>query len=375
MNRHRILLIVGVLLLVGAVGFSMYLSRRADDPEPEEERPAEQVRTLTVRNRAVPTFIELTGRLVAEDRIDLYSEVAGVLLQTNPPFRAGNTFAPGQTLIRIDDAEFRQSLIASRSAFLRSIAMLMPDIKLDFPASYPAWLTYLDGFEPTRPLPSLPPPATDQERYFLTGRNIYTQFYEIRQMEVRLGKYRIRAPFRGTVAQADITTGTLVQQGQKLGEFIRSGRYELEAVISPDYLPYVREGQAVTLRSGRPDQEWQGRVARLGEQVDQATQAVRVFVRVTGEDLREGMFLTGTIEAETFEQVEVLPRRVLLDEDRVFVIRDGRATLQPVEVLHRTDTEAVVRGLPDGAHVIEERRTGAFEGTAVEPMPQEEAAR
>lgn len=373
MNRHRILLIVGVLLLVGAVGFSMYLSRRGDDPEPEEERPAEQVRTLTVRNRSVPTFIELTGRLVAEDRIDIYSEVAGVLLQTNPPFRAGNTFAPGQTLIRINDDEFRQSLIASRSAFLRSIAMLMPDIKLDFPASYQAWLAYLDGFDPSRPLPSLPPPATDQERYFLTGRNIYTQFHEIRQMEVRLGKYQIRAPFRGTVAQADITTGTLVQQGQKLGEFIRSGRYELEAVISTDDVPYVREGQPVTLRSGRTDQEWQGRVVRISEQVDQATQAVRVFVRLAGEDLREGMFLTGNIAAETFAGVEVLPRRVLVEEDRVFVIRDGRATLQPVEVLHRTDTEALVRGLQDGEHVIEERRTGAFEGTEVEPMDGEGA--
>jgi multidrug efflux pump subunit AcrA (membrane-fusion protein) len=146
-------------------------------------------------------------------------------------------------------------------------------------------------------------------------------------------------------------------------------------VLSTDDLPYVREGQAVTLRSGRPSHSWSGRVVRISEQVDQATQAVRVFVRVAGDDLREGMFLTGEIEAETFEQVEVLPRRVLLDQDRVFVIRDGRATLQPVEVLHRTDTEAVVRGLPDGAHVIEERRTGAFEGTEVEPMPQEEAAR
>jgi membrane fusion protein, multidrug efflux system len=370
MTRHRILLAVGILLLVGAVVFSRYLSGREEEPEPEPEVPTEQVRARTVQNREVPTFIGLTGRLVAEERIALYSEVSGVLLPPPTPFKSGSTFARGETLIRIDDEEFRQSLIASRSAFLRAITMLMPDIKLDFPASYEAWLAYLNAFDPSRPVPAPPTPATDQERYFLTGRNVYTQYHEIRQMEVRLGKYRIRAPFHGTVAQAQITTGTLVQQGQRLGEFIRTGRYELEATLSPDDLRFVRAGQTVTLTNGRPDQTWQGRVARIGAQIDPATQAVPVFVRVEGPDLREGMFLTGQIKAETFERVEVVPREVLIDENRVFVIREGRATLQPVEVLHRTDTEAVVRGLQDGEQVIEERRTGAFEGTQVEPLTQ-----
>ncbi|MFN6946530.1 MAG: efflux RND transporter periplasmic adaptor subunit, partial [Cytophagaceae bacterium] len=219
MTRRRIILLSGILIFLGAVIASILLSRRGREADEVADLPSEQVRVLEVNNREIPTYIEITGRLAAEDRIDIYSEVGGVLLPTTPAFRPGNTFSQGQVLIRIDDSEFRQNLIASRSSFLRSITMLMPDIRLDFSDNYENWLSYLEQFDVNRSIPSLPEPATSQERYFLTGRNIYTQYHEIRQMELRLNKYRIRAPFNGTVTEALITQGTLVMQGQRLGQF------------------------------------------------------------------------------------------------------------------------------------------------------------
>ncbi|WMJ72056.1 efflux RND transporter periplasmic adaptor subunit [Cytophagaceae bacterium ABcell3] len=366
--KRKILIIAGLALFIVALLFSIMLARRETTPDVTTEDISEAVRVQEVNNRNIPAFVDLSGRLVAEEKIDVFSEVGGVLLPTDPPFRPGNRFKEGQTLIRINDDEFRQSLIASRSALLQSITQVMPDLRLDFSENYEAWLAYLENFDVNRPVPPLPEPASSQERYFLTGRNVMTQYHEIRQMEVHLTKFRIRAPFTGIVTEAEITTGTLVIQGQRLGQFIKSGVYELEATVSTMDLRYVSEGDSVELRNNSLEGPVFGQVVRVGEQIDPATQSVNIYIRVVDESLREGMFMTGRVRAQTFENVESLPRNILIDGNQVFVVEDGRARLRPLDVVHQTDTAAVVKGLEDGELIIRERRTEAFEGTDVEPL-------
>ena len=44
-------------------------------------------------------------------------------------------------------------------------------------------------------------------------------------MEATLDKYTIKAPFNVVVTQSNINPGTLVRNGQKLGEFINTYLY------------------------------------------------------------------------------------------------------------------------------------------------------
>ncbi len=366
MNKHRITLIIGIIILIAAILISIFIIPREDEPEPQVDLPAEQVRAFEVRNREIPVSIKITGQLIAEGRIDIFSEAGGILINGTKPFKVGNNFNKGDIIIHINDDEFRQSIIASRSAFLRAITMLMPDIKLDYQENYQTWLKYINDFDVNRPVPNLPEPSSPQERYFLTGRNIYTQYHEIRQMEVRLGKYRIRAPFNGTVTEALITPGSLVIQGQRLGEFIQTGAYELESTVSTNDLRFIQTGDSVKLNSRVSGKTWQGTIARIGEQIEPASQSIRIFVSVKADNLKEGMFLSGEIKAQTFENAETIRREILIRDFQVFTIINGQARLQAVEVLHVADEEVVVRGLQDGDIIINERKSEAFEGREVE---------
>ena len=55
---------------------------------------------------------------------------------------------------------------------------------------------YLDEFELSQPLKNLPKTSSDQEKFFITGKNIYTTYYNTRNLELIYQKHLIRAPIR-----------------------------------------------------------------------------------------------------------------------------------------------------------------------------------
>ena len=79
----------------------------------------------------------------------------------------------------IDQRKAAYNLHAMRSSLLNAITMMMPDLKLDYPMAYTNWAKYLAEFEVENSVQPLPDPATEEEKIFLGGRNIYNIYYNI----------------------------------------------------------------------------------------------------------------------------------------------------------------------------------------------------
>ena len=369
-KRQKIILACGIAILAASIFISQFLAGQADrKAEPGSTPPPGQrarlVSTQQVEVSDVQAYIDITGRLQAEDKIDVYAEVTGVLLPTRIDFKVGNTFPRGSLLLRLDDSEARQSLRSAKSNFVNTLASVIPDLEIDFPEASDAWNQYLLNFDVNEPLPALPEPSSKRIKLFLTARQVYSQYYEIRQAEERLDKYRLYAPFTGTLTEASINKGTLVRSGQKVGEFIRSGVYELETAVSTDELPYVAVGDSVMLSSIQMRNSYQGEIVRINDQVETNTQTVKIFVRVANPDLKSGMYLEGKIKGRLFENATELRRDILVNDSQVFVVEDSTAVLKAVTPLKTSDTTAIVRGLQPGATVISENNLSSFEGTKV----------
>ena len=242
---------------------------------------------------------------------------------------------------------------------------------MDFPEIYDRWYNYLQNLDPEKPLPTLPEVENERQRLFLTGRNIYTQYHSLKQLEERLNKFKIYAPFDGTVTEVMINEGTLVMQGQRLGEFVKTGVYELESSVGLEEKDEINVGDTVKMNSVQLEKSYQGYISRINEKVDQQTQTIDVYVRVEGDELTTGMYMEGKVSADKFPSAVRIPREVLVDENHVFVVKDSLSVLTDVEVLHLTDEEAVVSGIEDNAAVILGDRTAAFEDTKVSPTKAE----
>lgn len=370
MNKRKIFIILGVVILAATLFMVTSISSDSSSkPDQEGEEAVNQtavvVDTKKAKNQVIQTYIEITGRLQPEDKIDIYAEVSGVLQNTGKPFKEGVYYRRGQVLVRINNDEAQQNLNAQKNSFINSLAQVVPDLKIDYPDIYEPWKNYMLAIEMGESLPPLPPVETEQQKLFLTGRNVYTQYYNIKQLESRLDKYVIRAPFNGSITEVDINQGTLVRSMQKLGEFVKTGVYELEAAVNIDELPFIEPGKKVILMPVKGDQDYEGSISRINKRVDQQTQTVEVFIRVYGDDLLSGMYLEGKIAANQYSNALRIPRESLLNGDMVFIIQDSTATLQNVEVLKTTEDEAIVKGLPNGSTIIIEEQNAAFEGTKV----------
>ncbi len=374
-TKRRIGVAAGFGILLGSFFVSQLFSTlKTPPPTRPEAAPLPVVEVVTARPEAQSTSLEVQGSLVAFDKIDLFSEVSGTLEETSRPFKVGSYFPEGSVLIRIDDTEARLSLLSQKSNLLNAITQIMPDLKIDHPESFPAWEAYLQAFDLEQPIRPFPQPVNDQEKYFIASRNLHTQYYTIKSAEERLGKYVLSAPFAGVLTQTSINPGAVVRAGQKLGELMNNAAFELEATVPLSDLQYVRTGSAVTLFSDDVNGQWSGRVKRISDQVDPGSQTVKVFIGLNGPQLREGMYLRGKIDAGTIENAVSVPRNLLVDQKRLYVLRDTLLDLKEVEVVRYEGDQAIVKGLEEGAQYLIEKLPGAFAGMRVqakntEPTP------
>lgn len=366
--RQVIIVVVSILILILAVVASGFLSKRSAPKKKEDQKElVKLVQVEPVMNKEIQAQVSIYGRLVPFEKTELYAEVGGMLLKTGKSFKEGSRFSKGELLLRIDDTEQQLNLRGQRAQLLSTITQMMPDIKIDYAESLDQWNTYRKNFDVEKSLEELPKPQSDREKDFITLKNIYNQYYNIKALEERLTKYSIYAPFNGELTEAMINTGSLIRAGQKIGTLMNTSVYELEASISLEDLQYIGLGDIVNLKSEDLEGSWKGRVSRIASTIETKTQSVKLYIRVAGGKLRENMFLTGNVEADRMANVIEIPRKLLIDDSKVYVVKgDSVLALEAVQLVKVSENTALVKGLTDGTKLLSERFPGAFEGMKVD---------
>ncbi|WP_373074548.1 efflux RND transporter periplasmic adaptor subunit [Zeaxanthinibacter enoshimensis] len=366
MNTRKILLSIlgGVVILL-----SLYLAnsiiKSKTTPRPTPAKVVKTVFTDTVQNGTVPIVVPANGNLVAKKRVELFSEVQGIFRPGNKLYRPGQQYRSGETMIRIDAEEYRASVQSAKSNLYNLITSIMPDLRLDYPEISGKWQEYLNSFDMERPTPELPELTTEKEKYFISGRGILTNYYNVKNLEQRLGKYIIRAPFDGVLTEALVTEGTLIRAGQKLGEFINTGTFELEVAISKTFSDLLRVGEAVNLTNLDGSETYKGKVSRINARVEQGSQTITAFIEVNDPELREGMYLEALLDARNEENAIEIDRSLLLEDDKIFVVRDSILDYINVKPVYFTDKKVVLKDVPDGTTIISKPVVGAYAGMLV----------
>jgi multidrug efflux pump subunit AcrA (membrane-fusion protein) len=362
-----LLALLGIAILAGGLFAFRYLSgKKTPPPKKEIVKRIKEVDTREVVNQEITTTLDVQGRLEAYNKIDLFSEVGGAVIATGKSFKKGTYFKKGSVLLGIDDGETRLNIQSQKASLLNAMAKMMPDLKTDYPESFTAWDTYLDGFSIDAPMESLPVPVTKQEKLFVAGRNIQTQYYAVKSLEDRLSKYVLYAPFSGVLTSTLINKGAVVRSGQQLGQLMATGHYELVATVPLSQLNYLQPGAEVRLVSEDIEGTWTGKVNRISDLVDPNSQTVDVFVGVRGNDLRQGMYLRGSATAKPIDGAVAIDRDLLINESEVYVLsNDSLLRLMPVTVRRFQRNTAIVTGLPDGAELVTSAVAGAYDGMPV----------
>lgn len=365
MRKITLSILLGIILIGGSIFIANWIVDSKKERKPKIQKVIKTVFVDTVTNGVVPIKVPANGNLVAKNRVELYAEVQGVFKKGSKLFKTGQEYGSGTTLISIDADEYYASVQAAKSDLYNLITSLMPDLQLDYPEHFPKWKTYLTNFDLNKSTPKLPEISSENEQFFITGRGIYSSYYNVKNLEQRLAKYTIRAPFSGILTETLVTEGTLVRAGQKLGEFIKPGVYELQVSVGKSFADFLKVGEQVALQNLEGTQNYMGKVIRINGSVDQATQTVTAFVEVSGEDLKEGQYLEANLDARNEPNAIEIDRTLLTENNQIFVVRDTILDIVDVHPVHFTDRSVVLTNVPDGQVILSKPVVGAYAGMLV----------
>ena len=181
----------------------------------------------------------------------------------------------------------------------------------------------------------------------------------LRVQEAQWADHRVDAPFAGIVGPRRVSPGQYVDAGATLGTLVDDATLKIRCGVAEGELARARPGQEARLRvNAYPDRVFPARVELINPVVDETTRTGEVRLLAANPEglLRPGMFARVEIVVDTREDALVIPEETLvasLDAFSVFVVEEGRARLQAVQIGTRLPGQVEVRsGLAPGEEIV-----------------------
>ena len=365
MIRKIILAVLGIVILglSARVMTNLMNSEKEKATTPNEKQT--KVFVTSAENQDVQVEVKLTGRLEAVDKITIFSETQGVF-RSPKAFRPGSYFKKGETIISVDGTQEMATLKAQRSNLVNQVVCLLPDLKFDYPEAFEKWEAYVSSFDVDATTPRLPKADSEREKFFIAGQNISTTYYNIKNLEARLSKYRIRAPFSGVLTQTFVQPGALISPGQQLAVLTGQYNFELPLPVREEYVSLLKVGQTLNLMATESGESYEGKLVRINPVVDPSSQSIMAYVQVRGKGLTEGMFLEAMLPLEPYPNAIQIDRKLLVANKYVFGVENDSLFKIDVQPLHYGENTVVVSGVPEETLILDRLLPGAREGMKVE---------
>lgn len=368
---RRIVIVASVIFIIGlAYGLMRFLIAQKEPPPVNRSIEARRyVKVEPVRYRTIPAAVSETGRIAAVAEIDIVSEAAGKIEAGSIPLKKGARFAQGDILFTVYPDEAILSLKARKSQYQNTLASILPDLVVDFPEQEGAYRDFFNAISVDQPLPPLPEIRNDQLKIFLASRNVISEYYSIQQDELQLSRRTVRAPFTGTFREVYMEPGAYTNTGGKVARALQTDGLELEVPVERIDAAWIRIGDRVMVQSEKRDLEWQGRVIRKSQFVDENTQRQSIFIAIpynVQRPLLAGEYLIAVFPVRPIEGVMEIPRNAVFNSNEVFLAQNGRLVKERINVVKVNQRTLLFNGLAEGDTLVVQQLINVSEGTLVE---------
>ena len=367
MRKSLVSIGFGLLLLITGIFISNIIIDLNKSEPTYNNNSLTSVYIEVVKNDSNKIEIERNGKLQSSNRISIISEVQGIKKKNrNKSFKEGERFNKDETLIKINSDEFNSTVKQSRSELKNLIASVLPDIKIDYAENFNNWKNYFDNLSVEEPISKIPESASEKENLFLVGRGIESTYFKVKNLEERLSKYDIKAPFTGILVKGNISEGAFIVPNQILGEFIDPNNFEVGVNIPVNFIDKIKLNQSVSIISGGNKDDIMGKIKRINRKVDEMTQTVKIFIEFNNRNLFEGKFVEVKIPLGVIPNSELIPRSLLINDKYVFVAnKDNKISKVNVQPLFYNKENVIVTGLEDGTRLITSNVSGIYEGMKI----------
>jgi RND family efflux transporter MFP subunit len=318
-----------------------------------------------VRSARVSESSEYVATLKSRKSITLQPQAEGRIASIS--VRSGDQVAAGDPILQIDPAKQKaavRSLEASRAAKLAALHYAQDQQK--------RMATLYEGGAASQQ-------ELDQARTSLESAraDLDALDEQIRQQQVELQYYDVRAPAAGIVGDVPVRVGDYVTTSTRLTTIDQYGNLEVYVAIPAEKASRLRMGLPLDILDGEGRALAQTKISFISPQVDDATQSVLIKGEVPNarREFREAQLVRARVVWSTHEG-PVVPTTAVIDQNGqrfafVTETQEGKvvARQRPVAVGEIIGNDYVVlKGLSDGEHVIVSGVQKLSDGTPVRPQ-------
>jgi len=290
------------------------------------------IEILVVGNQRIDEKILSTGTIIANEEVEIRSEIAGRVTAIN--FREGDYVKQGTVLIRINDADLQAQL--QKLQYQKKLAEVNEE----------------------RQKRLLEKEAISQRDYDISLTNLNSMNADIENLKAQIAKTVIKAPFDGTVGLRYISSGSYVNNATRIANLTNVNPAKLDFSVPAKYAASVRKGTGILFTTEGGDEKYRGTVYAIEPKIDPSTRTLTL--RATSPNpsrkLVPGAFARVEITLNSKANAIIVPTEAVIPDLKghsVFIVRNNKAELVKVEVGIRNDkTIEIVKGLTPGDTLI-----------------------
>ena len=384
---HLFIRTLSPILILGVCGFFAWqiFSSRPEPVRLQQPRPRVAVEGLAVQPTRFEVFVRSQGTVQPRVASTLVAEVSGVVRSVSPSLRSGGFFSAGETLVKLDDTNYRLAVTSAEARVAQARAALEQELAQ-------AEVVAEDWKRLGREAPAL---GLRKPQIAAAQAELAAAEAALERAKVDLARTRLSAPYDGRARELQVDVGQFMNIGTTAARIYATDVLEVRLPVAPDDVPFLELPEQFTMDSlvssdiatmpkvtletqlGPERQTWNAYLARVESAFDEASRQLYVIaeipdpyrLREEGDlPLRVGQFATADIQGRVMEDVFVVPRRALRDNAEVLVVNaEGVIERRPVRVVWNSETVAVIdQGLKAGDIVSLTRIDVVTEGTLVE---------
>lgn len=382
MSTKKIILIcLGIVLLTVVVTAFIFLNEPTAQKEGASKEMAMLVNVTEAEAGTFSPWLVATGTVEPVEDVIISARVGGEVVRRSPQFVPGGFVKKGDLLLQIDPADYRNNLELRQSELLQAQTELEVEMGRQEVAQQD--LELVGGQSLTSKEKSL---VLRQPQLNAVKARIKAAQAAVDQARLDLARSSVRAPFDAHIITQNVTTGSQVAPGDDLGRLVGTQKYRVILNLPVSRLQWLKfpdsgnsKGSGVQVRNTSAWPEGSYRTGFLDSQVgalDGQTRLARILVEVPDPlaqdtaagkpELIIGSFVEARIEANQIPNVIRLNREYLRENDKVWIMDNGKLSIKEVEVLLTDNQYAYIsQGLSGGEKVITTNLSTVAEGVAV----------
>jgi len=323
--------LIGVVSLLILVVIAGCTAGAKDKNKPESAAAAVRatpVDAMIIKAATLKEELEITGTLMANQQVDIVSELTRKIIRVN--VKEGSTVQAGQLLFEMDNADLLAQLDRLRQQ--EKLALLNEQRMGDL----------------------IKHEAVVQQDYDQAFTNLKVLQAQIAELQVAIGKTRIKAPFGGQVGIVRVYPGAVVSVNTILTSLQDNSTIKIDFTVPEKYAQVITNGSEQGFTVASDAKQYKAKVIARESTLDQNTRTLLVRaitpnpgrVLLPGQSARLHLTMHSTNDALTISSQALIPSSRGYN---VYVVKNNKVQLTPVEIGQRgASSVEILHGLNDG---------------------------